>query len=34
MILVDSHCHLNMLDLKSYDGKLAGVIKAAQAKQG
>ena len=27
--LVDSHCHLNMLDLTSYDGKLQGVIDAA-----
>ena len=27
--LVDSHCHLNMLDLAPYDGKLSGVIAAA-----
>jgi TatD DNase family protein len=27
--LVDSHCHLNMLDLAPYAGKLSGVIDAA-----
>lgn len=30
-MLVDSHCHLNMLDLTPYDGQLQGVIDAAAA---
>ena len=30
-MLVDSHCHLNMLDLVPYDGQLQGVIDAAAA---
>lgn len=30
-MLVDSHCHLNMLDLTPYDGKLQSVIDAATA---
>ena len=29
-MLVDSHCHLDMLDLASFDGGLDGVIAAAQ----
>jgi TatD DNase family protein len=29
-MLVDSHCHLNMLDLAPYDNKLSNVIKAAE----
>jgi len=29
-MLIDSHCHLNMLDLKPFDGDLANVIKAAE----
>ena len=29
-MLVDSHCHLDMLDLPSFDGGLDGVIAAAQ----
>ena len=28
-MLVDSHCHLNMLDLQPFDGKLEGVMQAA-----
>lgn len=31
-MLVDSHCHLNMLDLTSFDGELNGVIAAARTK--
>jgi len=30
-VLVDSHCHLDMLDLTSFDGGLDGVIAAARA---
>lgn len=30
-ILVDSHCHLDMLDLSQHEGKLEGAIEAAQA---
>ena len=29
-MLVDSHCHLNMLDLSPFDGELGGVIQAAK----
>lgn len=29
-MLVDSHCHLNMLDLSEFDGKLENVIEAAK----
>lgn len=29
-MLVDSHCHLNMLDLANFDGKLSQVIAAAK----
>lgn len=28
-MLVDSHCHLNLLDLTPFDGKLDGVLQAA-----
>jgi TatD DNase family protein len=30
-MLVDSHCHLNLLDLTPYDGQLENVLAAAQA---
>ena len=30
-MLIDSHCHLNMLDLKPFDGDLTKVIEAAKA---
>ena len=30
-MLVDSHCHLNLLDLTPFDGKLDGVMQAANA---
>ncbi len=29
-MLVDSHCHLNMLDLTSYDGEMKNLIQAAK----
>jgi TatD DNase family protein len=31
MMLVDSHCHLDRLDLAPFDGGLAGVLTAAKA---
>ena len=31
-MIVDSHCHLNMLDLAPYNGELAGAIAAAKAR--
>jgi TatD DNase family protein len=31
MILVDSHCHLDQIDLSPYDGELGGALKAAEA---
>jgi len=31
MMLVDSHCHLDRLDLEPYDGKLDGALAAARA---
>lgn len=30
-MLVDSHCHLNMLDLSPFNGKLDGVIQSAKS---
>ena len=30
MQLVDSHCHLNMLDLTAYRGDLGGMIEQSQ----
>lgn len=31
MLLVDSHCHLDQLDLSSHDGKIANALEAAKA---
>jgi TatD DNase family protein len=31
MMLIDSHCHLNMLDLTPFDGKIEGVLSQAKA---
>ena len=30
-MLVDSHCHLDMLDLESFGGTIDGVLDAARA---
>jgi TatD DNase family protein len=30
-MLADSHCHLDLLDLPSFPGGLAGVLEAARA---
>ena len=30
MYLVDSHCHLDRLDLKPFDGRLAGALDHAR----